>query len=226
MDLHTAGHRGGVVCAPHQAAVEAGRAALAEGGNAIEAMVAMAATIAVVYPHMNGIGGDGFWLIREPSGKVRALMAAGVAGEKARRELYRELRPRRDPVARAARRADRSGSGRGLDAGARSRQGAGRPAAARRSARRRDPPRRARARDGAQPRPAAPPRRSPSSRSCRALPRRSSPTASRQPQGTIFKQPALAATLDQLAQAGPRRLLSRRCRRARSRPISIASAAR
>ena len=43
MDLHTAGHRQGVVCAPHAAAVEAGRAVLAEGGNALEAMVAMAA---------------------------------------------------------------------------------------------------------------------------------------------------------------------------------------
>ena len=34
MDLHTAGHRRGVVCAPHHAAVEAGRSILAEGGNA------------------------------------------------------------------------------------------------------------------------------------------------------------------------------------------------
>ena len=59
------------------AAVEAGRAILAEGGNAIEAMLAMAATIAAVYPHMNHIGGDGFWLIREPSGRVRAIMAPG-----------------------------------------------------------------------------------------------------------------------------------------------------
>jgi gamma-glutamyltranspeptidase/glutathione hydrolase len=80
MDLHTAGLRRGVVAAPHAGAVEAGGAILAEGGNAIEAMVAMAAVIAVVYPHMNQIGGDGFWLIREPSGRVRALMAAGVAG--------------------------------------------------------------------------------------------------------------------------------------------------
>jgi oxamate amidohydrolase len=90
MDLHTAGHRRGVVCAPHHAAVEAGRAVLAEGGNALEAMVAMAATIAAVYPHMNHIGGDGFWLVREPSGRVRALMAAGRAGANARRELYRD----------------------------------------------------------------------------------------------------------------------------------------
>jgi gamma-glutamyltranspeptidase/glutathione hydrolase len=101
MDLHTSGHRRGVVCAPHHAAVEAGRAALAEGGNALEAMVAMAATIAAVYPHMNHIGGDGFWLVREPSGRVRALMAAGRAGANARRELYRdyEMIPPRGPLA-------------------------------------------------------------------------------------------------------------------------------
>src|SRR5947207_9722029 len=101
MDLHTSGHRQGVVCAPHRAAVESGRATLAEGGNALEAMVAMAATIAAVYPHMNHIGGDGFWLVREPSGRVRALMAAGRAGANARRELYREheAMPARGPLA-------------------------------------------------------------------------------------------------------------------------------
>ncbi len=57
---------------------------LAEGGNAIEAMVAMAATIAVVYPHMNHIGGDGFWLIREPSGRVHAIEAAAPPARRRR----------------------------------------------------------------------------------------------------------------------------------------------
>jgi gamma-glutamyltranspeptidase len=90
MNLHTAGHRGGVVAAPHHAAAEAGRLVLAEGGNALEAMVAMAAAIAVVYPHMNHLGGDGFWLVHEPSGRVRALMAAGPAGSRATPALYRE----------------------------------------------------------------------------------------------------------------------------------------
>src|SRR5260370_3990672 len=103
MDLHTAGHRRGVVAAPHGAAVEAGRAILAEGGNASEAMVARAAVIAVVYPHMNQLGGDGFWLVRERSGRIRALMAAGVAGSRARPELYREAGldaiPARGPLA-------------------------------------------------------------------------------------------------------------------------------
>ena len=92
-------------------------------------MLAMAASIAAVYPHMNHIGGDGFWLIREPSGRVRAIMAAGPAGAQARPEFYRELRD--DPAARAARRADRAGRGRRLDAGARGGQGAWRHAAAR-----------------------------------------------------------------------------------------------
>jgi gamma-glutamyltranspeptidase/glutathione hydrolase len=101
MDLHSAGHRRGVAAAPHHAAAEAGRAVMADGGNAIEAMVAMAATIAAVYPHMNHIGGDGFWLVRERSGRVRALMAAGRAGARARRELYagHDAIPARGPLA-------------------------------------------------------------------------------------------------------------------------------
>ena len=103
MELHTAGHRRGVVCAPHAATVEDGRAILAEGGNAIEAMIAMAASIAAVYPHMNHVGGDGFWLIREPSGRVRALMGAGRAGAKATPRLYRDAGhheiPARGPLA-------------------------------------------------------------------------------------------------------------------------------
>ena len=90
MNLHSAGHRRGVVAAPHHVAVEDGRAILAEGGNAIEAMIAMAASIAAVYPHMNHIGGDGFWLIRGPNGRVRALMGAGRAGSKATVRFYRD----------------------------------------------------------------------------------------------------------------------------------------
>jgi oxamate amidohydrolase len=101
MELHTAGHRRGVVCAPHALAVEAGRQMLAEGGNAIEAMLAMAASIAAVYPHMNHIGGDGFWMIRDRSGRVRAIMAAGRSGQQVRPELYRDYEaiPPRGPLA-------------------------------------------------------------------------------------------------------------------------------
>jgi gamma-glutamyltranspeptidase len=91
------------VVAPHRLAAIAGRDVLAMGGNAVEAMVAMAATIAVVYPHMNSIGGDGFWLVREPKGRVRAFEGCGPAGELATLKRYRDLEvdhiPHRGPNA-------------------------------------------------------------------------------------------------------------------------------
>ncbi|HEX2137417.1 MAG TPA: gamma-glutamyltransferase [Microvirga sp.] len=77
------------VAAPHILAAQTGQAVLAQGGNAVEAMVAMAATVAVVYPHMNGIGGDGFWLVREPNGRVHGIDACGPAGALATVERYR-----------------------------------------------------------------------------------------------------------------------------------------
>src|SRR5215468_3234684 len=101
MPLYVSGYRRGIVAAPHRSAAEAGRMILAEGGNALEAMVAMAAAIAAVYPHMNHVGGDGFFLLREASGRIRAIMGAGPAGSGARIELYRgeESIPARGPLA-------------------------------------------------------------------------------------------------------------------------------
>jgi gamma-glutamyltranspeptidase len=78
----------GMVTAPHRAASETGAEVLRAGGNAVEAMVAMAATIAVVYPHMNGIGGDVFALISEPGRPPKAIDASGAAGSLATRERY------------------------------------------------------------------------------------------------------------------------------------------
>ena len=80
----------GTVSASHHLAAEAGLAVLREGGNAIEAMVAAAATISVVYPHMNGLGGDGFWLISEPGRRPpRAISAVGAAGAAVDEDLHR-----------------------------------------------------------------------------------------------------------------------------------------
>lgn len=81
----------GIVAAPHHLAATAGQEVLAEGGNAVEAMIAAAAAIAVVYPHMNHLGGDGFWLIREPSGRVRYIEACGFAGSLATIARYHDL---------------------------------------------------------------------------------------------------------------------------------------
>jgi gamma-glutamyltranspeptidase/glutathione hydrolase len=80
----------GIVTSSHHLAAESGLQVLREGGNAIEAMVAAAATISVVYPHMNGLGGDGFWLISTPDGRPpRAISAIGAAGATVDEEFYR-----------------------------------------------------------------------------------------------------------------------------------------
>jgi oxamate amidohydrolase len=80
----------GMAVAPHSLAAQSAVAVLREGGNAIEAMVAAAASIAVVYPHMNSIGGDAFWLIHVPGETPRAIDACGAAGARATPAFYRE----------------------------------------------------------------------------------------------------------------------------------------
>ena len=86
--IHTLSALGGMHVAPHHLAAQAGRDVLRDGGNAVEAMVAAASTIAVVYPHMNAIGGDGFWLIREPGKAPVAISACGPAAALASRAFY------------------------------------------------------------------------------------------------------------------------------------------
>jgi gamma-glutamyltranspeptidase/glutathione hydrolase len=64
---------------------------LKEGGNAIDAAVAMAATLAVVRPHMNGVGGDAFVLFYEASsGQVYAINGSGRAGALATPAFFRD----------------------------------------------------------------------------------------------------------------------------------------
>lgn len=86
--LNTTTAYGGMAVAPHHLAAEAGGAVLRDGGTAAEAMVAMAAAIAVVYPHMNAIGGDGFWILAEPGRDPIGIDACGAAVAAARPELY------------------------------------------------------------------------------------------------------------------------------------------
>lgn len=92
---------GGMTTAPHHLASRAGADVLAAGGNAIEAMIAMAATVAVVYPHMNGIGGDGFWLCDAGDGHPVGIEACGPAAAGATPDRYagRETIPGRGPEA-------------------------------------------------------------------------------------------------------------------------------
>ncbi len=87
--LHSTYATNGMVVAPHHLAAEAGLDVLRDGGNAIEAMVAAAAAIAVVYPHMNAIGGDGFWIVAPPDGEPLAIDACGAAAQAATVDFYR-----------------------------------------------------------------------------------------------------------------------------------------
>jgi gamma-glutamyltranspeptidase/glutathione hydrolase len=95
----------GLVATPHALATEAGRGALRRGGNALDAAIAAAATIAVVYPHMNGIGGDNVWLIYDAAHRrLRALNAIGRSAAGVKLDAYRArfgegIPPRGGPAA-------------------------------------------------------------------------------------------------------------------------------
>ena len=59
------------------------------GGNALDAAIAAAATVAVVYPHNNGVGGDSVWLIYDArQQRLRALCAVGRAARAASLDWY------------------------------------------------------------------------------------------------------------------------------------------
>ena len=88
--LNTPQAYGGMVTSPHHLASQAGLQILRAGGNAVEAMVAAAAAIAVVYPHMNGLGGDNFWLIAKPGQAPIGIDACGGAAQAADLEFYAE----------------------------------------------------------------------------------------------------------------------------------------
>ena len=94
---------GGIVTAPHHLAADAGRDVLRAGGNAVEAMIAMAAAIPVVYPHMNAIGGDSFWIVKPVGKDPVGIDACGAVAANATDDLYRDagfdVIPARGPLA-------------------------------------------------------------------------------------------------------------------------------
>jgi gamma-glutamyltranspeptidase len=80
--------RRGMAVAPHHLASESALSVLREGGNAIEAMISAAATIAVVYPHMNSVGGDSFWVMNGPGGVLGGIDASGPSARRATLSAY------------------------------------------------------------------------------------------------------------------------------------------
>jgi gamma-glutamyltranspeptidase/glutathione hydrolase len=88
----------GSVSSPHYLASQAGLSTLRKGGNAIDAAIAAASTLSVVYPHMAALGGDNFWLIyNSKTGELRGLNASGRAGQKATIAFYANKDFRRIP---------------------------------------------------------------------------------------------------------------------------------
>ncbi|WP_119696310.1 gamma-glutamyltransferase [Microbacterium halotolerans] len=67
------------VAAPHPEAAAAGERAARSGGNALDAALAAAAMLTVVYPHQCALGGDLIAVVRSPDGATTAILSAGTA---------------------------------------------------------------------------------------------------------------------------------------------------
>lgn len=91
--------RNGMVSSGHYLASLSGVRVLEQGGNAVDAALATAFTLAVVRPHSCGPGGDLFALVcMRRTGKVEALNASGPAPKQASIELFRERGMTRIPA--------------------------------------------------------------------------------------------------------------------------------
>ncbi len=79
----------GMVASPHAAASASGADVLRAGGSAVDAAIATASALGVLYPHMCGIGGDAFWLVYDAAArKVSYLDGAGRAAKSATLERF------------------------------------------------------------------------------------------------------------------------------------------
>jgi gamma-glutamyltranspeptidase len=71
------------VSSPSGWAPNQGIEVLRNGGNAVDAALAVSAALMVAVPHQCSPGGDAFWLIRPPGGPTVAINASGFAGRRA-----------------------------------------------------------------------------------------------------------------------------------------------
>lgn len=88
----------GAVATSHYLATEAGAEALRAGGTAIDAAIAAAAALCVVYPNNVALGGDLVALVRRPDGVVRFVNATGRAAEAVNLDELRERHGERLPA--------------------------------------------------------------------------------------------------------------------------------
>ena len=81
-DARTAG-RSFAIATPHRLATDAGAEAFRKGGNAIDAAVAAAAALTVVYPHNCAVGGDIMALVQTPQGGALTVNGSGASASAA-----------------------------------------------------------------------------------------------------------------------------------------------
>ena len=80
----------GMVVTAHRLASEAGIEVLRNGGNAVDAAVAVGYVLAVVYPSAGNIGGGGFMTIRLKDGKTAFLDFRERAPLAASKTMYQD----------------------------------------------------------------------------------------------------------------------------------------
>src|SRR5438477_10945483 len=78
----------GFVTSVHSIATDAGVRVLRQGGNAVDAIVAVALTLGVVDGENSGIGGGCFMLIRRANGEIVALDGRETAPAAASRDMF------------------------------------------------------------------------------------------------------------------------------------------
>jgi gamma-glutamyltranspeptidase/glutathione hydrolase len=88
----------GMVSSSHPAVSALGARVLADGGNATDAALAMAALSWIALPGQCGVGGDAFALVRDPGGTVHAFSGSGFGPDGGDPGFYAELGLRAVPV--------------------------------------------------------------------------------------------------------------------------------
>src|SRR5436305_10242373 len=79
-----------MVSSVSEIASRVGADVMKKGGNAVDAAVAVAFTLAVVWPEAGNLAGGGFMLVRTADGKTNAIDYRERAPKAATRDMYRD----------------------------------------------------------------------------------------------------------------------------------------
>src|SRR5713101_8139579 len=80
--------RHGMVVAMEAIATDVGVSVLQQGGNAVDAAVAVGFAMAVTYPYAGNLGGGGYMLIRLADGRTTFIDFRERAPQKASHDMY------------------------------------------------------------------------------------------------------------------------------------------